>query len=111
MRQYPIALAVMLFAAPAIATDMETMICRNGIVSKGDLQAEVIVKCGEPAQKTEREEKRFDKIKDTHGKERTSVSIVTVNDWTFNFGPNEFMQRLLFENGRLVRIESLGYGY
>lgn len=33
-----------------------------------------------------------------------------VESWTMNFGPNRFMRRLIFRNGTLHRIETLGYG-
>jgi hypothetical protein len=88
--------------AAAQAGETETCICRNGIASKGDLIVEVLKKCGQPAQKYQREETRIV----TKG-----ISIVTVDEWIFNFGPNEFMYSLRFENGRVARIESLDYGY
>jgi hypothetical protein len=31
--------------------------------------------------------------------------------WTYNFGPSRLMQRIRFENGVVVKIESLGYGF
>jgi hypothetical protein len=34
-----------------------------------------------------------------------------VEVWIYNFGPNKLMQRIRFEDGVVVRIESLGYGY
>ncbi|BDV42957.1 hypothetical protein GURASL_18800 [Geotalea uraniireducens] len=40
-----------------------------------------------------------------------TVTEVTVDDWTFNFGPDRFQYRLLLEDGRVTRIESLDYGY
>lgn len=99
-------------ATPALATETATMICKNGIVSKGDFTGDVISKCGEPTGKTQREEKRFEKTKERGGvKEKTVVTTVTIDDWTYNFGPNEFMHRVLLENGRVTLIESLGYGY
>jgi hypothetical protein len=88
--------------APAQAGETETCICRNGIVSRGDLIVEVLKKCGEPAQNFQRKETRIV----TKG-----ISIVTVDEWIYNFGPNEFMYSLRFENGRVARIESLDYGY
>lgn len=36
---------------------------------------------------------------------------VVVTEYIYNFGPRKFMQRLVFEGGFLVRIESIGYGY
>jgi hypothetical protein len=42
---------------------------------------------------------------------RRSGSEIPVEVWTYNFGPDRFMQRIRFENGVIVRIESLGYGF
>jgi len=40
-----------------------------------------------------------------------SGSEIPVEMWTYNFGPDRLMQRIRFENGVVVRIESLGYGF
>ena len=102
----------LLMIVPAFATETATMICKNGIVSKGDFAGDVVSKCGEPAGKSQREEKRFEKTKESGGaKEKTVVTTVTIDDWTYNFGPNEFMHQISLENSRVARIESLGYGY
>ena len=66
---------------------------------------EVVMKCGEPTLKTQREEKRG-------GTEtKKGFSIVTVDEWSYNFGPDAFMYSLRFVNGRVEKIESLDYGY
>lgn len=36
---------------------------------------------------------------------------VVLTEYVYNFGPRKFMQRLLFEGGVLVTIETIGYGY
>lgn len=36
---------------------------------------------------------------------------VIITEYVYNFGTRKFMQRLLFEGGVLVSIESIGYGY
>jgi hypothetical protein len=36
---------------------------------------------------------------------------VQVEIWTYNFGPNKLLQRIRFENGIVVKIDSLGYGF
>ncbi len=41
----------------------------------------------------------------------TFVQEVIITEYVYNFGPRKFMQRLLFEGGVLVTIESIGYGY
>jgi hypothetical protein len=88
------------------AMETGTCACRDGIVSKGDLLAEVVKKCGPPTFQWQRQETRADYLRDSK-----SINIVTIDDWTYNFGPNEFMYNLRFENGRVMKIESLDYGY
>lgn len=91
------------------AGDTGTMICRGGIVSIGDTAGELLSKCGQPAYGTQREQKRVEGgAKNTRERFITSISI---DDWIFNFGPNEFQYQVLLENGRVARIQSLGYGY
>jgi hypothetical protein len=36
--------------------------------------------------------------------------FVQVEEWVYNFGPTQFMQLLVFEEGRLVKIQNLDYG-
>ena len=36
---------------------------------------------------------------------------VALTEYVYNFGPRKFMQRLIFEAGILVKIETIGYGY
>lgn len=36
---------------------------------------------------------------------------VIITEYVYNFGPRKLMQRLIFEGGVLVTIESIGYGY
>jgi hypothetical protein len=105
-------LAALVFAGFAVtsqAVQAETLVCKGGIVSIGDTVGEVLHKCGEPAYKTQRE-KGYVSQSTTGYREKTFASV-TVDDWTYNFGPNEFQYRLLLENGSVSRIESLNYGY
>lgn len=102
-------LAGICFPRVASATDSGSLSCERGIVSLGDTGGEVVAKCGPPAFTTWREEKRF--VDDPKGSRSRTVAVVTVDDWTFNFGPDRFQYRLLLEGGRVTRIESLDYGY
>ena len=36
---------------------------------------------------------------------------VILTEYVYNFGPRKFMQRLTFEAGLLIKIETIGYGY
>ncbi|HOP40624.1 MAG TPA: DUF2845 domain-containing protein [Geobacteraceae bacterium] len=103
------AATLVLFHASAHATATDTMICRQGIVSVGTTAGEVIHKCGEPTFATQREQTSVDRSVTGHQDKVYTTS--TIDDWTYNFGPNEFQYRLLLENGRVISIESLDYGY
>ena len=98
---------IVTLGSSALATDSDSMRCARGIVSIGDTAAEVLGKCGEPAYAAQRTDKRLgDRWKGYRG-----GAFVAVDDWTYNFGPNEFMYRVIIENGRVARIESLEHGY
>jgi len=73
----------------------------------GDSILEVLHKCGEPLYK----DIRVDEIrkKSDHGTEHR-VSIV-IEEWTYNFGPLAWIYVVRFENGKVVDIETRGYGY
>jgi hypothetical protein len=76
--------------------------CGSHIIDKGSSSAEVTAYCGAPAQV-----------------DRTPSVVVADSDqpahqieiWTYNFGPNMLMQRIQFEDGLVVKIDNLGYGY
>ena len=103
------ALIALATPTPGSAAETGSLSCSGGIVSLGATTGEVVNKCGQPTSSTQREDKRVE------GGPRTSrdrtITAVTVDDWIYNFGPNQFQYRLLFENGRVARIESLDYGY
>jgi hypothetical protein len=101
--------AVMLFHNSAYATETGTMVCQGGIVSIGDTVGAVVSKCGQPAFTTQRERK--DVEAGSKGSRNKAITTVTIDDWTFNFGPNQFQYRVLLENGGVTAIESLDYGY
>lgn len=112
MRPKALTILLLLLALPAFAAETPTMICKNGIVSAKDAMPEVLSKCGEPALKAQRSEARLVQSWEQYGKkERTIATTVTIDEWTYNFGPNEFLHLVTFESGRVTRIESLGYGY
>ncbi len=104
-----VALLTIAFSASLYATESGSMICKGGIVSIGDTAGEVLSKCGQPATSTRREQKKVaDGSKLAHD---WTVVAVSIDDWLFNFGPNEFQYQLVLENGRVAKIDSLGYGY
>jgi len=97
-------LAFLSLPVSVAAQQTGTMSCRDGIVSINDTIPAVIKKCGPPSFQDRREETYS-------GGQRHGLEIITVDDWTYNFGPQEFMYEVTFHNGRVAKIESLDHGY
>ncbi|HZF14895.1 MAG TPA: DUF2845 domain-containing protein [Steroidobacteraceae bacterium] len=87
--------------------------CGNKLVLEGDTRSEVINKCGEPDEVTRKTMLRAP-IYWYYGTPITVGGVdieIPVEIWLYNLGPSRLMQRLRFEDGELVDIETLGYGY
>jgi hypothetical protein len=102
-----------LFLVPT-AADAATLRCGTQLVADGASKSDVLLKCGEPMAKESRTEAVSDKLKQ-RGEDGTTTStektvIKTIDEWTYNFGPNRLIQVVVFENGKLVEVRSGGYG-
>ncbi len=84
--------------------------CGTKIVSKGDHKTSVRFKCGEPEAVEARVIYRTLHLT-YHLRGDQIIVPVAVEEWLYNFGPRRLMRQLWFENGKLVRIRSLGYGH
>jgi len=80
------------------------MYCEGRLVQIDDPIWQVGRACPEPFWREHYERVRgYDRFGHPLAHERIEV-------WTLNFGQRRLMRRLIFSNGRLTRIESLGYG-
>lgn len=79
--------------------------CGSQIVGEGDTKVEVLAKCGEPL------------LREYIGEDATfnygygTYSKRTVEEWTYNFGPNKFMQILRFRGSTLIDIKNGDKGF
>jgi hypothetical protein len=107
------ALAVFLFFLVCLSTiPAWALRCGNRLVALGEPQTAIWSKCGEPDTTERRVTYRVLSDKDSFGVVRSLVYIpVVIEVWVYNFGPRRFMQEFSFEDGRLIYIQSLGYGY
>jgi hypothetical protein len=91
----------------------ETLRCGNDLITEGDALARVAQLCGPPVDVQRsvvwREPSYW--IGGRLVRAAGGWREVPVEVWTFNFGPNSFMRRVRFEDGLVVEIETLGYGY
>lgn len=93
-----ICMCISIMAVSGYAEEFESCRCAKGLASKGDSKEEVLQECGKPVAKHS-------------GYKRIRGSRMYVEEWIYNFGPNEFMQAINFDrDGRVVSVISLGYG-
>lgn len=86
--------------------------CGSTLVSEGDHKIDVLQKCGDPVSiDTRTAHKIIQTHRKYHAGQRELVIPITIEEWVYNFGPRRFMHWLRFENGRLVKIRALQYGY
>ena len=113
MRTLLAALTLSSFFLLPSSSDAATLRCGNALASDGASKADVLMKCGEPMSKDTRTESVGEKTRQKGQETDTTQERVvykTIEEWTYNFGPRQFMQVVVFENGRLVDVRSAGYG-
>jgi len=92
--------------------------CGSGrLVSVGDRMDQVLERCGEPDAVIQRVEKRKVKHKVTRRVGNVEESIVEeeeievpVDEWAYDMGRYVFVRYVVFENGKVVNVETGKYG-
>jgi hypothetical protein len=100
----------LLVAAPSFAS----VRCGTKIITEGTTRSEVAAKCGEPDEVVTHQSVFRRPVVWTRGRPYfvgQDFIEIPVESWVYNFGPNKLMQRIRFEDGVVVQIETLGYGY
>jgi hypothetical protein len=97
-------------AAPSMADSMR---CGSNLIVDGDTAGKLRSRCGEPASISRRTVLR-PPILWVNGRALRvghSALEVPVETWEYNFGPRRLIQRVRIEDGLVVAIDTLGYGY
>ena len=95
-----LALVAMASAAGGVAASEDTSYrCGQRLVVLGDHKIDVLGKCGAAT------------LTDRWIDKEPAGALRTVDEWTYNRGPEQMIRVLLFVNGRLARIEVGDYGY
>jgi hypothetical protein len=91
----------------------ESIRCGSGLIEKGSTSDELLEYCGKPTQVT-----RNGTVHGLTGNTHTAGGITSqatgdfeVETWTYDFGPNQLVERVRIENGIVVQIDELGYGH
>jgi Protein of unknown function (DUF2845) len=106
-------LPLLLLALAATAPADAAFRCGTKLVTEGDTRAEVLAKCGDPVDVERRTVLRQPYVY-RHGRPLrvyTDVIEIPIEIWIYNLGPSKLMRRIHFEDGRVVEIETLDYGY
>jgi hypothetical protein len=94
-----LALVAMAGGAGGVSASEDTSYrCGQRLVVLGDHKIDVLGKCGAATLTDRWVEKEGDALR-------------TVDEWTYNGGPQQMIRVLIFFNGRLARIEVGDYGY
>ena len=90
-----VALLMGLGVAPAAADSMR---CEGGVVRRGDSEAQVLARCGEPHHETVYQ-------RELRGQDGYGIRVVDVKTWTYRRGYGRFALLLTFEGGLMTRID------
>jgi Protein of unknown function (DUF2845) len=87
--------------------------CGSRLVSEGDAAAAALALCGQPADVSRSTILRVPRIWRNGVTYRVPGDLIeiVVETWTYNFGPDRLLQRVRVEDGIIVEIRTLGYGY
>jgi hypothetical protein len=92
----------------------ESMECRDRIISEGDSLSKVATLCGNPTQVDHTSIVRSTAGSVVNGQWVASAGSqieIPVEIWLYNLGPDRLMRQIRFEDGRVVRIQTLDFGY
>jgi Protein of unknown function (DUF2845) len=119
LKSLPMLGAVVLLSAAEVSAN--GMRCENKLVRPGDSAYQVKSLCGPPDDVQQRTEQRriaraVERPCATNPSGRCAYVIedivqVVIDEWTYDFGPQRFMQYLTFEAGKLLTVKSGGYGH
>jgi hypothetical protein len=88
--------------------------CGTKLVVKGDTRSQVAAKCGEPTDVVKMSSVFRRPVLWANGRPYylgDDFIEIPVESWLYNLGPNKLMRRVIFEDGIVADIETLGYGY
>lgn len=86
---------------PLPSSAVGTLRCGSHIVDEGHLAVEVVARCGEPAYRDQW----------TASQNAGQSYRADTEEWYYNFGSSQLLRVLRFRNGRVVEIDSDGYGF
>jgi hypothetical protein len=103
--------SLVVLAAGRVPAD-DAIRCDGGLVTVGDAALDVAAKCGPPALREEHLVERGASWREgAPGVTRERRDVSVVERWTYNFGPDRFIQIVTLAGGKVRHVEHGGYGY
>ncbi len=81
--------------------------CDAAALRLGDAKLDLLAKCGEPALR----ERGVERPPAAAASAPARLASGEVEVWTYDFGPQQLVQHVTLEDGRVILIESGSYGY
>ncbi|MFA5073330.1 MAG: DUF2845 domain-containing protein [Nitrospirota bacterium] len=108
MKSYMFICLAVLMSLPMYGTAYaDTMSCSGGIISIDDRSSDIISKCGSPYFQESYQEEVSQRI----DRDTKYAVLITVEKWTYNFGPNQLMRIVTLKNGTVTEIQTGNYGF
>ena len=105
-------LATMVFLfSMLIAFTAESLRCGRHVITEGDSQIRVLKYCGKPDLKRDYAREYAKATFLASGQVVSFKDINRIEEWTYNFGSNRFMYKVIFENGVVIDVDSLERGF
>ncbi len=92
---------IVLLTLSGVARADDGLRCGEWLVEKGASQAVVVAKCGTPTRADTRQE---------HARTRYGWRSCTIDSWTYDRGPSDFVRTLEFKDGVLATVDVGNYG-
>ena len=112
-QQTEFAAGVALLALAAGCAHADGFRCGNKLIVEGDTILKVAAACGNPAYVEHSSIVRSSASLWGFGRPGISQSEaeIPVEVWIYNLGPSKLMRKIRFEDGIVIRIETLEHGY
>ena len=107
-------LSALILLALSWNASAESMRCGDRIISQGDSMSKVAALCGNPTQVDHSSivQSRAGSVVNGQWVASAGAQIeIPVEVWLYNLGPDRLMRQIRFVDGRVVKIETLDYGY
>jgi len=88
--------------------------CGSHLITEGDPRSKVVAYCGDPTEVQNTTSVLRRPVTWINGRPYTvgdGFIEIPVEVWVYNLGPSKLMRQIRFEGGRVVAIDTLGYGY